>query len=152
MGLGDVLTMTAETNVGKLWRWYSPSQPPDEIRSISTRRVDVLIFSGEHTKKQDMIPFFPIELKFGYVDDNDIQKLGTLLKYVRSCKYAAICTAIEVRFQTYIEERVDAARRMRRQSVTGRIARPLWSKKDWQTYGEIISGASPIETNELGLV
>jgi hypothetical protein len=59
MELGDVLTMTAETNGGTLWQWnanrrgHSQSSPPPGYQ-FSGRRVDLLIFKGDHTKKSEM--------------------------------------------------------------------------------------------------
>ena len=148
-GLADVLTMTAETNSRKLWEWnqeskFRHSQQPtlhiiqDYISKFGHKRVDLVIYMGDHTKKSEMGFLCLVEFKYGWRGNADFIRLTEWLPFIDTCRYGAICTAIEIpQNSKYITEFEQAALEEKRILVLGRIARPLWSKQSWQTYAEI---------------
>ena len=153
MELGDVLTMTSETNSTKLWNWnqdstrrrsnqpstpYAPA-PPKYITQCGERRADLVIFKGDHTKKSEMEFLCLVEFKVGWLDKRDLEKIMAWFPFIDSCRYGAVCTAMEIpQKEQDLGECKRMAQRESRVPVYGRVARPLWSKQNWQTYAEIL--------------
>src|SRR5271167_2714894 len=153
MELGDVLTMTAETNSTKLWEWNQdikqrrsnqPStllvaSPPEYTTQCGGRRADLVIYKGDHTRKSEMEFLCLVEFKVGSVDNNDLQKIVDWFQFIDSCRYGAICTAMEMpQKEEWLSHCRNIAQTAGRIPVYGRVARPLWSQQDWQTYAEIL--------------
>jgi hypothetical protein len=143
LGLGDVLTMTVETNYGTLWRWNEEKHGKNDQRPQdfpSGRRVDLVIFKGDHTKKDEMEFLCLVECKLGWVSQRDITKLTELLRHIDTCRYGAICTALETpQKDGWLLQCKNAAQGAGRTHVVGRIAHPLYGQpQDWQTYAEIL--------------
>ena len=148
-GLGDVLTMTAETTGRYLWEWnqefklrHSQQPPlqviPEYITGFRQKKVDLVIYRGDHTKKSEMGFLCLVEFKYGWRGDADLIRLTNLLRHIDTCRYGAICTAFETpQNDKYIAAFDQAAIKDNRKPVRGRIARPLWNKQSWQTHAEI---------------
>lgn len=163
MQLGDVLTMTSETSSRKLWEWdkdisqrrvgqpgLAGAQMPEAYRNAcGSRRADLVIFKGDHTRKSEMEMLCLIEIKCGWVDTDDISKLELWLDYLPTVPFGAICTALETpQKDSALQRWKGEARKAHRIPVLGRTARPLWSRQLWQTYAEILPRREPSGTPE----
>lgn len=158
MELGDVLTMTGETNGGTLWSWNGTAlerrgkpqpggnSPSPAYAQFRQRRVDLVIYKGDHTRKNEMEFLCLVEFKLGYVDQRDLDKLRDMLPHLITCQYGAICTALRHPQHNDYRGRCEAAAKQAgRIPVRGRVAHPLWSQpKDWQTYAEILKNPNYI--------
>lgn len=153
MQLGDVLTMTSETSSAKLWTWdknvsqrrvgqpvLAGAQMPETYRNAcGGRRVDLVIFKGDHTRKNEMEMLCLVEIKYGWVDARDISKLELWLDHLPTVPYGVICTALEMpQKDSALQRWTGEARNARRIPVLGRAARPLWRRQLWQTYAKIL--------------
>src|SRR5271167_5205250 len=94
------------------------------------RRADLVIYKGDHTRKSEMEFLCLVEFKVGSVDNNDLQKIVDWFQFIDSCRYGAICTAMEMPQK---EERLSHCRNIAQTAgripVYGRVARPLWSQQ-----------------------
>ena len=153
MELGDVLTMTSETNSTKLWEWNQDikrrrnnllsasvsTAPPEYVAQCGGKRADLVIFTGDQKRKSEMDFLCLVEFKVGWVDNRDIEKIVTWFPFIDCCRYGAICTAVEVpQKDRYLAQCRATAQLAGRVPVLGRVARPLWREQNWQTYAEIL--------------
>jgi hypothetical protein len=152
MSLGDVITMTMETKAADLWNYNQDAlarrnnrssillQQPDEYRSkFEARRVDLIIYHGDHTNKSTMDIFCMAEFKKNNVDAGEIERICRWLQFLNACRYGAIITAVETpKNDQYLNDHKNIALAAGRRPILGRIARPLNSGQSWQTYAEII--------------
>jgi hypothetical protein len=160
MELGDVLTMTSETNSTKLWDWNQDIKvqrgnsamaklpaPAEYVARCGQKRADLVIFRGDHTKKREMEFLCVIEFKVGSVDNRDLAKIEDWFEYIDTLRYGAICVAMELpQKDDWLNHCEKAAKDAGRVPVYGRIARPLWSGQNWQTYAEILENPRYLST------
>lgn len=153
MELGDVLTMTSETNSTKLWWWNQDMKrrrnnppivslaaaPPEYQTQCGGWRADLVIFTGDHRRKSEMDLLCLVEFKVGWVDNRDLKKIAAWFPFIDCCRYGAICTAMEIPSKDrYLAQCRDTAQSAGRVPLLGRVARPLWQEQNWQTYAEIL--------------
>ena len=133
-GLGDVLTMTLETNNRILWEWNANAkgvllpEMPEEYRNYT--RPDLVIFTGDHTKKSEMEFLCLIEIKKLWVlnpPPNDLTKIANWFRWLDTCQYGMLCAFVKLPNDEYIEQLKGAATNTGHQWLAGRIARPLGS-------------------------
>jgi hypothetical protein len=139
IALGDVLTMTLETNSRKLWEWHidqrqrwdhedlRDKQPPAEYNpTVGGRRADLVLFQGEHRNKTKSDFLCLVEFKKGYLDLGDIKKIQDWFRFLDTCKYGMVCGFTEVpKYNSYLAEMEHGAKGAGDKWILGRIARPL---------------------------
>jgi hypothetical protein len=158
-GLGDVLTMTSETNNTKLWDWNAdarrrsngqpvgtpaPSQPEDFKNS---KRPDLVIFKGDHPKKSETDFLCLVEIKKWWdIDRNeqilclrDLTKIDNWFHWLDTCPHGMLCAFAEVPNENFIEYLKTEALKAGHQWITGRIARPLEVSENYQTFARILT-------------
>jgi hypothetical protein len=107
-GLGDVLTMTLETNNSTLWEWNAdvrrrrngqalgtPVPVPPEDFNYS--RPDLVIFTGDHTKKTETDFLCLVEIKKWWKLDsppNDLTKIAKWFRWLDTCRYGMLCAFV----------------------------------------------------------
>jgi hypothetical protein len=153
-GLGDVLTMTLETNNSTLWDWNAdirrrwsglplgtptPSQP-EEFKN--SKRPDLVIFTGDPTKKSETDFLCLVEIKKWWALDpppDDLTKIDHWFRWLDTCQYGMLCAFVKLPHDEYIEKLKVAAIDAGHQWVAGRIARPLGITENYQPFARILT-------------
>jgi hypothetical protein len=155
MALGDVLTMTLETNSRKLWDWHidirqrwdravrkEEPAPREYNPTVGGRRADLVLFQGNHSKKTETDFLCLVEFKKWYLDAGDIKKIRDWFRFLDTCKYGMVCGFTEVpKYEAYLAQMEDTAIASGDKWVLGRIARPLGTIEDsqnFQTFAQIM--------------
>jgi hypothetical protein len=104
--LGDLLPMTAETNLRKLWRWHldhthtrwSREKEDQELPVITSelgqRLVDLVLYTGTSPEPSDSEFLGLVEFKLWTRSLPDREKLLNVLDHIRSCPNGALCSII----------------------------------------------------------
>jgi hypothetical protein len=159
-GLGDVLTMTLETNNRTLWEWNADvrrrwnGQPlgapvpvqPEEFRNYS--RPDLIIFTGDHTKKFEMDflclveikKWWELESKVNSSSKRDLEKMTKWFQWLDTCEYGMLCALVPIPNDDFIEQlRVEAGNAGHQWITGGRIARPLGITENYQPFARVLT-------------
>lgn len=149
-GLGDVLTMTLETKNSTLWEWNADNrrrasgQPlgtpaptqPDEYKNC--KRPDLVIFTGDHTKKSETNFLCLVEIKKWWMTGpSDQAKIDEWFQWL-DCPYGMLCALVELPNDTFIDALRTEAFNANHHWVSGRIARPLGIAKRYQPFARIV--------------
>jgi hypothetical protein len=150
-GLGDVLTMTLETNNSTLWEWNSNTRQrwnrrrntaappqPEEFRNYT--RPDIVIFTGDHTKKSEMDILCLVEIKKWWVlNTPDLVKIDNWFRWLDTCPNGMLCGFVKIPSNEFIESLKAEAVNAGHQWVAGRIARPLGVTENHQAFARVIT-------------
>jgi hypothetical protein len=152
--LGSVLTITMETNSKKLWkrscdtrrRWgglpptqLPPTMSPEYNPAVGGRKVDLVLFRGDHSKKSETDLLCLVEFKIYDDIEPDVVKIREWFRFLDTCPWGLACG-----FTTKIEWlRIvqDRAERAGDKFVKGRVARPL-NAPDTHTYAQMLSNTN----------
>ncbi len=151
-GLGDVLTMTMETVSNTLWTWHAdmkqrwskqlggplPIKPEAYERTVGGRRADLVVFKGDHTRKNEMDFLCLVEFKKGTLDIWDYEKIKAWLTFLDTCPYGIVCGFCAVSFEQSLEQWKGTVQTSGDTWVHGRVARPLFSDENFQTFARVV--------------
>jgi len=144
-GLGDVLTMTLETNNRTLWEWNHNAKsstspvPTQPLEFKNQTRPDLVIYKGDYTKKDETKLFCLVEIKKWWSEDpNDLIKIKNWFRWLDTCRFGMLCAFIDVSNEQYIEKLRIKAEYAGDQWCSGRIARSRGIEKNYQAFARII--------------
>jgi hypothetical protein len=158
-GLGDVLTMTLETNNKTLWEWNadhrrrwngepygrSASVPSQLEEFKNQKRPDLTIFSYDHTKKSvwDFICLVEIK-KYWSLDPPpaDLKRIEDWFRWLDTCPYGMLCATVKLPKDEHIKKLKGAAIAAGHQWITGRIARPAGIAINYQPFARILTNGN----------
>ena len=143
--LGDVLTMTLESNTRRVWKWNYDYLIPKEYNN--GRRPDLILFTGDDPgydpiKKQEMGAFSLVEIKKWFNLNSALSDLKKITDWFRwlDCPHGMFCAFLEVPYDEGIRQMRAAADAAGHQVTAGRIARPVGTEvKTYQAFAQIVS-------------
>jgi hypothetical protein len=152
-GLGDVLTMTLETKNSALWEWNADAKrrrngqpldtplPPQPQEFKNQTRPDLVIFTGDHSKKHETDFLCIVEIKKWWTlspPPKDLTKISKWFCWLDTCRYGMLCAFVRHPNDEYIERLRHDAINGGHLWVPGRIARPLGGTENYQPFARII--------------
>jgi hypothetical protein len=164
--LGPVLTMTMETNSAKLWEWScdmrrrwrgvstgeaTPAAPSEFVPTVGMRRADLVLYKGDHTRKNETDFLCLIEFKTWGSIDSDAKKIREWFQFIDTCPWGLACgfadTTATGQLKIIQGEADDAGDKL----VRGRVARPSTGERNLLTLARILTNSNyrAGETNSL---
>jgi len=154
VGLGDVLTITMETGSTKLWQWNAdarrrwagqrtdspvPSPPAKYNSAVGSQRTDLVIFRGDHTKKNEMDLLCLVEFKKWILSERDYRKMTAWLPFIDTCPYGIVCGFCESQLEGALADWGSTVRQSGDAWVLGQIARPLGVPESYSTFARVLN-------------
>jgi hypothetical protein len=152
--LGSVLTMTMETNSTKLWDWScdirrrwnglppgqpTPAAPPDYVSKVGMRRADLVLFRGDHSKKNETDFLCFVEFKTWKDISPDVQKIRDWFQFIDTCPWGMACGLADITSIEWLKIIQDQAESVGDKFVQGRVARPLSTPGNFQTFARLLT-------------
>ncbi|MGJ0391352.1 MAG: hypothetical protein ACR650_01095 [Methylocystis sp.] len=164
--LGPVLTMTMETNSSKLWEWScdmrrrwrglptgqpTPAVPPEFVPTVGMRRADLVLYKGDHTKKNETDFLCLVEFKTWGSIDSDAKKIREWFQFIDTCPWGLACGFADITATNQIEIIRKEADVAGDKLVMGRVARPSSGTRNLLTFARILTNVSyrACEANSL---
>lgn len=151
--LGPVLTMTMETNAKKLWEWNAnargrwnkdptaplPDQPSDYKAKFQRKRADLVVYKGEHTRKEEMTFLCLVEVAKYWEKASDLEKIRDWFAYIDTCPYGICCGYALIEPSDAFPKLQAGAVEAGDKWLSGRIARPLGTDRNYHTFARLMT-------------
>jgi hypothetical protein len=154
--LGDVLAMTMETNSNYLWEVHhdvlhlrsgtesglsgNKRPPRTEIfrGDTGSQRVDLVVYHGDHAKKDHMEIFCIVEFKKSKFSPEDCQKIPIYFRHFPTIPFGIVVFYCDARKEREIANSKHLAVEVNGDLTLGRVAHPQGDANGYQTFACIL--------------
>src|SRR5208282_1259676 len=112
----------------------TPAAPPDYIPKVGQRRADLVLFRGDHSKKNETDFLYLVEFKTWNDIDPDAQRLRDWFEFIDTCPWGMACGLADTNSIEWLGIIQSQAESAGDRFVKGRGARPLSALENFQTF------------------